>query len=281
MKRVLLSMAWVFAVACGSATDVSPGLETGPCLEGACLQSLSCLSDLCVDASSLWGSDGSVEDAGAADDSPSSTTTNGTSTIGDNDSDGWSTGGTYHDVGGDPTTSDPTGNPQEVNVINHTGVCGGIVWCTDEFGYPTGPHAFAECFTDVPLAPPYDVVEVRYSIGEGVSNATSIGLEVRSWSNHTPGIVIGSRSLTSADMSVGLHAIVLSEPIRVDASGFCVALHANSSFAVRRDVSNPVAGHAFVRADDCDITEFVSLESLANGELASNLCMSARIRAVD
>jgi hypothetical protein len=217
-------------------------------------------------------------------------TSDGSST-GEHDEHGESTGSvsttgipptttTTHDTSDDDPTGETTDGPMEVNVQNHTGVCGGIIWCTDDNG-GVGPHAFAECFDNVGVAPPFDVVEVRYAIGAKELDPSSFKVEVRNWSNNAPGTVIGSQNLTAADISVGVHGIVLQNPIRVNASSFCVALEANEAFGVRRDESNPVPGRAFVRADQCNIIDYVSLATLQNGEFAANFCMSAKVLPVE
>ena len=189
------------------------------------------------------------------------------------------TNGTNNDPSNDDNGETTDGDPDDVNVQNHTGVCGGVVWCSEEgSGQGVGPHAFAECFDNVGLAPPFDVVEVRYAIGQKQVDPTDFKLEVRNWSNNAPGNVIGSQNLTAADISVGVHGVVLQSPIRVNASSFCIALEANEAFAVRRDETNPEPGRAFIQADDCNIIDYVSLEVLSGGDFASNFCMSAKIR---
>lgn len=175
------------------------------------------------------------------------------------------------DDDGDP--SDDTG-PMEVNVQNHTGVCGGVLWCATEEGEGVGPHGYAECFDNVELAPPFDVTEIRYAVGAKENDPSTFRVEVRAWTGSAPGNVIGSQDLTAADATVGVHGIVLQSPVRVNASSFCVAVEGNEAFAIRRDDNNPVPNRAFVKAEECGIIDHVTLQSL---DFPSNLCMSAKI----
>ena len=49
MMKTRLSIVIAVLAACGGGEDEATGEETSPCLEGKCLGTLECLSNLCVD----------------------------------------------------------------------------------------------------------------------------------------------------------------------------------------------------------------------------------------
>jgi hypothetical protein len=197
---------------------------------------------------------------------------NGTGMTSPDDSDESTTSDTANDD--DP---DPTMGPMEVNVQNHTGVCGGVLWCTNDSDEGVGPHGYAECFDNVGLTPPYDVFEIRYAVGQKQNDPSMFRVEVREWTGSAPGNVLGSQTLTAADAAVGVHGITLQNPIRVNAASFCVAVDADDAVAIRRDDTNAAPNRGFVKADDCGIIDYVTVQSL---DFPSNLCMSAKIMPV-
>jgi hypothetical protein len=218
--------------------------------------------------------DDGMDTTGGVDETTAAMSDTGTS--GD-DVDDESDAGTTNDSSNDSSNDDdPTnGEPMEVNVQNHSGQCGGVLWCSnEETNEGVGPHGFAECFDAVGVVPPFDVVEIRYAVGQKQNDATSARVEVRSWTGSAPGNLLGSQDLSATDLSVGVHGIELQDPIRVNATSFCVAVQANEAFAVRRDEGNPVPNRAFVRAEECGIIDYVTMASL---DFPSNLCMSATV----
>lgn len=217
------------------------------------------------------GGTGGVDESTSGSASDGSTGNPSTSTTGNSSTTGNTTGNT---TASDTTTSGGMQGMQ-LDVQNHDGSCEDVVWCQDNTTMEgVGPHAFAECFTNVGLAPPFDVTEVRYQVGALQNPPTVVTLEIRGWTGTARGAVIGSQALTAGDVSVGNHNIVLQTPITVNASSFCVVVDGNDAFAVGRDESNSVPNVAFVKADDCGLGTYDSLQSIG---FPGNLCMSATI----
>jgi hypothetical protein len=255
-------IAWLLLlVGCATGSDDTSGF-TSAGVPGVS-SSVGGTSD---EPTSDTGSTGAEDDTGGVLDD--------TGMSNDDDDDDDDDASTTNDTSSNDDDPDPPG-PMEVNVQNHTGVCGGVLWCTDsETNQGVGPHGFAECFDNVGVTPPYDVVEIRYAVGQKQNDPSMFRVEVREWTGSGPGNLLGSQNLSAADSAVGVHGIALQNPVRVNATSFCVAVDANDAVAIRRDDSNPVPNRAFVKADECGIIDYVTLGSL---DFPSNLCMSAKV----
>lgn len=197
------------------------------------------------------------------------TTTNGDTTSDD------TTGGATMTTANDSSSSSGGGMMGTEDLQNHDGSCEMVVWCTDNNTMEgVGPHAYAECFTNVSLTPPFDVTRVTYQVGQLQITPTQFTLEVRSWTGSGPGTVLGTHALTGTDAALGSHVINLTNPISVNASSFCVVVDGNQPFAISYDTANVVPDHSLLTADDCNLTTFNTLASIG---YPGNLCISARI----
>lgn len=222
-----------------------------------------------TDASDTSGSGEGSDEESTADD----TTTGPTTTTDPTNTTDPSTTGS--DTMSDDDTTTGMGGGMMIDVQNHDGSCEDVVWCTDSTTMEgVGPHAYAECFTNVGLTPPFDVVEVRYHVGALQATPTVASLQILSWSGLAPGGVLGTQSLGANDMTVGSHTLVLNNPVTVNTTSFCVAVTGNDAFGISRDESNSVPNVSFVQADQCSL---VSYNTLASIGFPGNLCMSAKV----
>jgi hypothetical protein len=204
-------------------------------------------------------------------------TTTGNPTTGDPTTGDDTTSGSTTGVTTMTTASDSSGGTMmgTEDLQNHDGTCEMVVWCTDMVTMEgVGPHAYAECFTNVGLTPPFDVTRVTYQIGQLQNTPTQFTLEVRAWTGSAPGAVLGSQTLSGTDAALGNHTITLTNPIEVSASSFCVTLDGNDAFAVSYDTANVVPNQSLLHAVDCGIGTYQTLASI---NYPGNLCISARI----
>lgn len=220
-------------------------------------------------------SDGSSSSPGT---SASNTTSGATSAV--TTSSPTSTGPATTTPGGTTTTTDDAMN---YNLQHHDGDCDTILWCTtgmgmNQMGY--GPHEFAECFLNVTPTPPFDLLQVRYDVGNfEASMSNVVRLRVYGWdsTNGTPDSldIIGTQDLASSDVELlGPHTIAVDPPIEVDTDSFCVSIDSDGPFGVTRDETGYIPDLSF-QIDQCGSGDWEELEDLGFG---GNWCMSATIR---
>lgn len=154
---------------------------------------------------------------------------------------------------------------------NDNGMCAANeLGCTDMTGTAGNPQDMLECFQTT-LTPPFDVVQVNYSIGDSVPLPMAADLIIHEWAGpgNLPGLLVDQIPLDPlTDIVVGSYDFVLPTPTNVATAGFCVGFHGeDAADGFRIDFTNASGtGESYLRVDLCGLAAFTELTAVAPGD---------------
>jgi hypothetical protein len=159
---------------------------------------------------------------------------------------------------------------------NDNGNCGFVeVGCSLDGGMSGNPQDLLECYTSN-LAPPIEVVEVEYFLGDVDPLPDTLDLVVHAWDGpgNAPGALLGTAALDPMiDIVSGGHILVLPTPIVSDTAGFCIGFHGEDpldGFRVEFTDADATVGESWILAEACGVPDFSELSDLlTNG----NFCI--------
>lgn len=185
-------------------------------------------------------------------------------------------------------SSSDGGEPEEHHVQHgRQEACDEPLWCfyNGMIEVPAGgPIEGQECFVS-PVAPPYEVSAMHYSVASLHTELETFELRVYAWDGGDPGAQLGAVELNSLAASPMEHEHVFEPAIVVDTNGFCVGFAATepglaSAIGMAVDTASTIEDVSFIRTEGaCEApmwTEVIGSGALPTG----NWCMDATVRTI-
>ncbi len=186
------------------------------------------------------------------------------------------------------TASSTTGGTTQHHVANaaQTACENNPLWChaPNNVDSPLGGPVFGmECFS-APIAAPFELAEVHYSVAATHVAVEGFVLEIRHRDDSGPTDLIAAFDMDSGDVSPNEHTIALPEPVLIDSDEFCVgfALDANASegaLGMAVDTDSAVENVSFMRMGPgpCNVPDWVDVIDAAPVP-TGNWCIDATIQ---
>jgi hypothetical protein len=165
--------------------------------------------------------------------------------------------------------------------------CDDPLWCAYNgmIDVPAGgPIEGQECFM-APVAPPYELIAMHYSVAAVHTDLETFELRIYGWDGDLPTDVITSIELNSTYASPMEHDYDFEPTIEIDTMGFCVGFATSepglaSAIGMAVDTDSALPDVSFVRMEGmCDAPDWQDV--IDSGLMPiGNWCMDATIRTI-